>query len=213
MLRLSSFRDYEKSLIKAILEFWFWDAKLEKRVLLLTGSPGIGKTSVLLKTVEALKAKDYSVGGMISREVRSCGRRVGFEILDLGSSRRGWLAHVNQKVGPQVGKYRVNLADLDNIGAEAILKAIAECDVIAIDEIGPMELFSEKFRLAVKRAVESPKPIIGVVHWKAKHRLIDEVKAREDAEIYAVTYENRDRIHEAILVKAIEYFESKRKSD
>ncbi|MEM3697368.1 MAG: NTPase [Candidatus Bathyarchaeia archaeon] len=180
---------------------------MEKRVLLLTGSPGIGKTTVLLKVVEALKAKGYSVGGMISREVRSCGARVGFEILDLGSGSRGWLAHVNQKMGPQVGKYRVNLADLDGIGVEAILKAIAECDVVAIDEIGPMELFSEKFRLTVKKAVESDKLVIGVVHWKAKHRLIEEVKAREDAEIYAVTYENRDRIHEVVLEKAIKCLE------
>ncbi|MEM3700860.1 MAG: NTPase [Candidatus Bathyarchaeia archaeon] len=182
-----------------------------KRLLLLTGVPGIGKTTVLLRTVEALKAKGYSVGGMVSREVRSCGARIGFEILDLGSDRRGWLAHINQKVGPQIGKYRVNLADLDAIGAEAILKAIEECDVIAVDEIGPMELFSEKFRLAVKRAVESTKPIIGVVHWKAKHMLIDEVKAREDAEIYAVTYENRDRMHEVILEKAIKHLELKKR--
>jgi nucleoside-triphosphatase len=172
---------------------------VKKRLLLLTGSPGIGKTTVLLRTVEALKFKDYSVGGMVSREVRSCGMRVGFEILDLGTNRRGWLAHVNQKVGPQVGKYRVNLEDLDVVGAEAILKAVEECDVVAIDEIGPMELFSEKFRLAVKKAVESNKLVIGVVHWKAKHRLIDEVKAREDAEIYAVTYENREKIQDVIV--------------
>ncbi|MGB9756561.1 MAG: nucleoside-triphosphatase, partial [Candidatus Bathyarchaeales archaeon] len=78
----------------------------EKRVLLLTGSPGIGKTTVLLKASTALKAKGYSVGGMISREVRLCGTRVGFEILDLKSGTRGWLAHVNQPTGPQVGKYR-----------------------------------------------------------------------------------------------------------
>jgi nucleoside-triphosphatase len=102
------------------------------------------------------------------------------------------------------------LEDLDAVGAEAILKAVRECDVIAIDEIGPMELFSEKFRLAVKKAVESSKLIIGVVHWKARHRLIDEVKAREDVEICAVTYENRDKIHEAIVEKVVEYFKLKK---
>jgi nucleoside-triphosphatase len=44
---------------------------LQKRIFLLTGSPGVGKTTLLLKVVEALRAKGYSVGGMISREVRS----------------------------------------------------------------------------------------------------------------------------------------------
>lgn len=114
--------------------------------MLLTGSPGVGKTTVLLKTVEALKAKGYNVGGMISREARVGGTRVGFEILDLTSSKHGWLAHVNQKSGPQVGKYRVNLEDLDEIGAEAIKKAVENFDVVAVDEIGPMELFSGRRR-------------------------------------------------------------------
>jgi len=177
---------------------------LKKRVLLITGSPGTGKTSVLLKTVDALKARGYSVGGVISREARVGWARVGFEILDLGSGRRGWLAHMNRKIGPRVGKYRVNLEDLDNIGANAILNAAENFDVVAIDEIGPMELFSEKFKEAVKRAVESGKLVIGVVHWKAKDMLVEEVKNREDTEIIVVTYENRDNLHEAIIEKAMD---------
>jgi nucleoside-triphosphatase len=173
--------------------------------LLLTGSPGVGKTTVLMRTVEALKGKAYSVGGMVSREVRSCGARVGFEILDLGSGKRGWLAHVNQKSGPQVGRYRVNLEDLDGVGVEAIEKAVENFDVVAIDEIGPMELFSERFREAVRGAVESGKLLVGIVHWKAKDRLIDEVKKREDAETIAVTQENREKLHQTIVEKAVEF--------
>jgi nucleoside-triphosphatase len=178
---------------------------LKKRVLLLTGSPGVGKTTVLLRVVESLKSKGYSVGGMVSREVRSRGSRVGFELLDLSSDRRGWLAHVNQKSGPQVGRYRVNLEDLDCVGVEAIVKAAENFDVVAIDEVGPMELFSEKFRKAVETAVESRKLVVGVVHWKARNRLIDEVKGREDTEIITVTSENRNGLHKSIVEKAVEF--------
>jgi len=181
--------------------------QLKKRLLFLTGSPGVGKTTVLLRVMESLKVKGYSVGGMLSSEVRSDGVRVGFEVLDLSSGRRGWLAHVNQPSGPQVGKYRVNLEDLNSIGAEAIMEAVDKCDVIAIDEVGPMELFSERFREAVKRAVECGKVVVGVVHWKAKNRLIEEVKAREDTEIITVTRENRDKLHESIAGKAMEFVE------
>jgi len=182
---------------------------LEKHVLLLTGSPGVGKTTVLLRVVESLKTKGYSVGGMISREVRSGGARVGFEVLDLSSDRRGWLAHVNQPSGPQVGKYRVNLEDLNGIGAEAIMEAVDKRDVIAIDEVGPMELFSEKFKEAVKRAVECGKVVVGVVHWKARDRLIEEVKKREDAEVIVVTIENRNKLHETIIEKAVKFLKLK----
>lgn len=178
---------------------------MKKRLLFITGSPGSGKTTVLLKAIEALKARGHRVGGMISREARTSGTRVGFEILDLGSGRRGWLAHVNQKQGPRVGRYRVNLEDLNDIGAGAILKAVENFDVIAIDEIGPMELHSERFKEAVKRVVESGTLVIGTVHWKARDKLIERIKAREDAEIYRVTYENRGNLHETIVEKAVEF--------
>lgn len=174
---------------------------MKKRLLLLTGSPCVGKTTVLLKVVEALRAKGYSVGGMVSREVRGCGGRVGFEVMDLNSGRCGWLAHANQKNGPRVGRYEVNLKDLENVGVKAIVEAVDSLEVVAIDEVGPMELFSEKFREAVKKAAEGDKLVIGVVHWKARDKLIDEIKTREDAEIMLVTCENRDRLPEAIVEK------------
>jgi len=182
---------------------------LKKRVLLLTGNPGIGKTTVLLKVADALKVKGYSVGGMISREVRSCGERVGFEILDLNSNAHGWLAHVKQSSGPRVGRYHVNLIDLERTGVGAILNAVKECDVICIDEIGPMELFSERFKEVVRRAVECEKLVVGVIHWKAKDKLIEDVKSRVDVEIVAVTFENRDKLAESLLQKAVDFLKVK----
>jgi len=183
---------------------------LEKRLLFLTGNPGVGKTTILLKVAEELKARGYSVGGMISREVRSGGTRVGFEILDLNSNQKGWLARVAQSNGPQVGKYRVNIKDLNDIGVNAILKAVESLDVVIIDEIGPMELFSEIFREAVKKAFENAKSVIGVVHWKAKDKLIEDLKERKDAEIIEVTYENRNRLYKSIVEKAVEYLQAKK---
>jgi nucleoside-triphosphatase len=177
---------------------------LQKRIILLTGSPSIGKTTVLLRVVEDLKARGHKIGGMVSREVCSCGTRVGFEIMDVSDGLRGWLAHVSQKSGPQVGKYRVNLADLDNVGVRAIVNALGNSDILVIDEIGPMELFSENFREAVREVVESKKPAIAVVHWKARDIFIDQVKSREDAETYVVTIENRESLHEVAVKKAVE---------
>jgi nucleoside-triphosphatase len=163
-----------------------------KRVLLLTGGPGVGKTTLLTKAVTILKERGFSVGGMVSREAREGGVRVGFEIVDLGSGRRGWLAHVKQEVGPRVGKYRVNLEDLENIGVQAIEFAVEHCDVIVIDEVGPMELFSQEFRETTRKALESPKQVIAVVHFKAQDKLINDAKTMKDSEMFTVTPENRN---------------------
>jgi nucleoside-triphosphatase len=174
---------------------------------LLTGSPGVGKSTVLLHIVEALRARGYSVGGMISREMRTNVARVGFEILSLSSGQQGWLARVNEPVGPQVGRYRVNLRDLDGIGVQAILQAVENSDVVAIDEVGPMELFSGRFQNVVKKAIESRKLVIGVIHLRARNSLIDDLKADADAQVYVVRREDREKLQEAIVERAVEFLE------
>jgi len=182
---------------------------MEKRLLFLTGAPGIGKTTILLKVADDLKSKGYRVGGVLTREIRSCGNRVGFQIIDLKSSRQGWLAHVNLKAGPKVGRYHVNLEDLNSIGATAILNAIKHSDIILIDEVGPMELFSERFKDALRKAVESRKIVIGTIHWKMRSKIIEEIRRREDAKIYVVTRENRNKLPN-IIVAQVSNFEKGR---
>jgi len=176
---------------------------LKKRIILLTGAPGVGKTSVLLRVIDCLRSRGYSVGGMVSQDVRVGNSRVGFEVLDIGTGRKGWLARVAQKEGPQVGRYRVNIGDLDNIGATAIADAVANSAVVAIDEIGPMELCSQKFKDVVGKAVESSKLVLCVVHWKAADNLASEIRGRDDAEIIVVSIENRGRIDTYVCEKAV----------
>ena len=178
-----------------------------KRLIFVTGRPGIGKTSVLLRAVDDLKNRGYRIGGMISREVREGGVRVGFEIMDFSTGQRGWLAHVNQSTGPQVGKYRVNLTDLNAIGASSIISAVTNADIIMVDEIGPMELFSQAFREAVVQAIESNKPMLGTTHFRFKNPLINTIKAREDAEILTVTYKNRESLHNLVVDKIVQFLQ------
>lgn len=172
-----------------------------RHIFFITGPPGIGKTTILLKAAEALEKKGYKLGGMLTREAREKGTRVGFEIIDYETKKYGWLAHVQQPNGPQVGKYRVNLADLESIGASAIRNAVARAEIIVIDEVGPMELHSTVFREAVTEALVSGKPVLGVVHERTQDKLINAIRKNDDAEIIQATRVNREQIHNHLIEK------------
>jgi len=169
-----------------------------KKFFFLTGRPGVGKTTVLLRIVERLRKEGLKIGGMVSREVREKGARVGFEVIDLANGRGGWLAHVNQPVGPKLGKYRVCLEDLESIGVNAIIRAVKEADIVVIDEVGPMELLSQAFKKALIESLKSEKTILGTIHSRAKTPLITEIKEREDVAIIEVTHKNREELPEKI---------------
>lgn len=170
----------------------------------LTGRPGIGKTTVLRNAMKTLSDFGYKAGGVYCPEIRVKGVRLGFEIIDIMTEKRGILAHIDQPTGPRVSRYRVNLKNLSEIGAAAIDRALIEGDYIVIDEVGPMELYSNEFGEAVLRAVEDPKPILGVIHWKMQHPLVRMIKSRKDVKVHEVTFNNRKTLHSVVVKEVLE---------
>ncbi len=175
-------------------------------VWLITGPPAIGKSTVLSRVILSLRTSGLIVGGCTAKEVRESKARTGFEIVDLLTGRQGELASVKRRIGPKVGKYRVNLRGLAEVGATALLEAIERAEVMVIDEIGPMELISPDFRRAAERCLESRKPILAVVHENMKDPLADKFDRVAGMSLYTVTLQNRDHLAESIsgaILKAV----------
>ncbi len=145
----------------------------------LTGAPGSGKSTVLMKAIGRLKAEGLRIGGIATPEIRVRGYRTGFSVIDLSSRKRGILASIDQPEGPRVGKYRVNIEDFERVALPALAYAQEGCDVICIDELGTMEFFSRAFKQKIKEILNSEKPLIAVVHRN-----------------YARNYEKYGRVHE-----------------
>ena len=161
--------------------------------IFLTGKPGSGKSTVLMKVIESLKRRGLKIGGIITPEIRVKGKRIGFKVIDVYSNEEGVLASIGQKSGPRVGKYRIDLKDFERVALKALDFALNDCDVICVDELGKMELFSEKFERKIEEILRSSKPAIIVLH----RNLIE--RYEKYGKVIWVTVENRDKLPEEIL--------------
>lgn len=164
------------------------------RVWVVTGAPGTGKTTVLAQVIRAVQAAGHVVGGMLSSEVRERGDRTGFRLLDVASGRSGVLASTTLPAGPRIGRYRVNLRDLAEIGASALRTAAEGASLVVCDEVGPMELYSPEFRRAVDFVLASPTPMLSVVHARARDPLVERVRSAAGSAVIEVTVGNRETL-------------------
>lgn len=158
--------------------------------ILLTGLPGCGKTTAVVKIVASLDKTN--VAGFYTEEIREAGRRKGFRWHRL-DGRSGILAHVDIKSRHRVSKYGVDIESFDREVVPAIDPQITRAELFAVDEIGTMECFSDKFIQTVRRLFTSDACVLAAVALKGGG-LIQEVKSYPTVKLLHLTVENRDEI-------------------
>ncbi|MCX5999829.1 MAG: NTPase, partial [Chloroflexi bacterium] len=176
-----------------------------RRVCLLSGPPGVGKTTLIREAISKLSG---GAGGFYTREIRRESVRQGFEIVTLeGSS--AILAHVDIRGQHRVGKYGVDINNLNNVGVSALHKAVRDCDIVVIDEIGKMELFSPMFREAVLETLDSARKVLGTI-MLSPHPWADQIKNDPRVALLMMSRANRDRMLSTVSAWLNDRLETKR---
>jgi nucleoside-triphosphatase len=98
----------------------------------------------------------------------------------------------------RVSKYGVDIASLDRVGVSALNQAAKECNLVIVDEIGKMELFSANFREAVWQVISSGKKVLGTIMFQA-NPWADAIKRQPQVNLVEVTRANYHRVLEEIL--------------
>jgi len=166
-----------------------------KQVYLLTGRPGTGKTSLIKQAIAGVRGE---VGGFYTEEIRSGGAREGFRLVSL-DGQEAILAHIDTPSPYRVSKYGVDIDSLDRVGVAALNQAAKECNLVVVDEIGKMELFSANFREAVWQIINSGKKVLGTIMFQA-NPWADAIKRQPQVNLVEVTRANYQRVLAELLV-------------
>jgi nucleoside-triphosphatase THEP1 len=166
--------------------------------ILITGVPKSGKSTLIERVLDNL---DIAKKGFITKEVREYGQRTGFEIVT-STGGKSLLASVHIDSSINVSRYFVDVS-----GFEAMLPPLFNIDdeLLYIDEIGQMELYSDKFQDLARRYLDSPNHFLGTLSRVYSHPLIDEIRRRDDVSIFDLTSENRKETFEKIQAFVLDY--------
>ncbi len=157
--------------------------------LLITGPPGVGKTTIIRKVCRQLAV--LRPVGFFTQEVCEGGRRVGFKLVSL-DGREETLSHVRIDSPHRVGKYGVDVDGFDAFLETLDLTGFPGSPVV-IDEIGKMELLSQSFRRLIANQLDRPEPLLATIGQRGTG-LLAEIKRRPDVILLQVSEKNRETL-------------------
>ncbi|MCE4614133.1 MAG: nucleoside-triphosphatase [Desulfurococcales archaeon] len=168
----------------------------------LTGPPGSGKTTIVKKAVSLLTSRGCEVTGFYTPEVRVGGQRLGFQIEDIETGRKVWLAKRNIGSRFRVGSYGV----LMEAGAfmHEILARSLDSDFIVIDEIGPMELVFSSVEMEMKRILAIAERFLVVYHRRLRNshpEIFNLIKSK--GKTFWIDKDNRDNTWKTVETELI----------
>lgn len=166
-----------------------------RRNILVTGSPGVGKTTLVKRVGHELS--DLQPAGFITEEIRVCGVRKGFSLRSF-DGRSGTLAHVNEASPFRVGKYGVDVAGFERfLGSIGLFESPSR--LIILDEIGKMECYSKTFREKVPLLFTDEQTILVATIARRGEGLISELRRRPDVTLFVMGLKNRDLLVNTVV--------------
>ena len=163
--------------------------------ILLTGRPGVGKTTVVMEFLKRLCG--IPVTGFYTEEIREEGTRKGFLAVTL-DGKDAILSHVEIKSPQRVGKYGVDVRGFETNILPVIDPDLNDAELFIVDEIGKMECFSARFRELILKLLNSEKILLATIAFRG-NPFIESLKKGQDVRIIEVTRSNRDHLADEII--------------
>ncbi|QOR35180.1 AAA family ATPase [Clostridium sp. 'deep sea'] len=166
-----------------------------KKKIFITAKPRTGKSTAIKKVVDLIGKENCY--GFYTEEIRIDGKREGFKIITM-DGREGILASTRSESKVRLSRYGLELDTFEELCISSITNLPNTDKLIIIDEVGPIQMFSESFKKTLIEVIKEPNPIIGTIFFK-DHPWIDEFKNRAEVSLIEITFDNRDEIPKKLI--------------
>ena len=164
--------------------------------VLVTGAPGIGKTTLIKHLIRDLTP--LIVRGFYKEAIYENSICKGFRLITIDHHEQ-ILAHVYFEGPDRIDQYGINLDGFDALVSKE-LALNNGIELYIVDEIGRMECLSKKFCQQINSILDSDTPLIGTIANSPvpdMHILRD----RPDTSIIRMTQKNRNTAWKNVLVE------------
>jgi len=170
---------------------------------LLTGAVGAGKTTAAERVAGLARRRRLVCGGLLAPALTNqSGIKIGVWGVDLLTGERRTLARADREMGgPVVGVYSFDAAVL-MWANHALEKAVGACDLLIVDEIGKLELWSHTGLAPIVPRLASGEVKCALALARAS--LLAELQARlgsVEQMVFELYAENREELPSQILAR------------
>jgi nucleoside-triphosphatase THEP1 len=159
--------------------------------ILLTGPPKSGKTTLLANLLDAVPSKR----GLVAKEIRVQGERIGFDLVD-NTSRTAPLSRIGKPTPYPVSRYFVDVEALDNFIEP--LFSFEPHQLLYIDEIGQMQLYSSRFKELLNAYLDASNDFLGTITSVYQNEFVEGIRSRKDILLCVITPDNRTELEQGL---------------
>lgn len=168
-------------------------------IILLTGKPGIGKSTVIEKFIRlnTLPSTWVVTTAILQPET---GLRLGFQANNSDGEEQIISHKKTIQSDKVIGENRVDvdIEAVDAMFANALDQAIQSNEkLVIIDEIGPIQLLSEEFSDSLKHAFSTHADIVASIHYSDER--LSEYRTSPNNLLLEVTEDNRNMLPDALV--------------
>ncbi|MFX1480077.1 MAG: nucleoside-triphosphatase [Promethearchaeota archaeon] len=168
--------------------------------ILLTGPPRCGKSTLIMKVINYCKENEITVDGFLTPEVKEGTKRIGFDIKRISTNERRMLARIgNYSTQYRLGKYHVFIWEFEKIITKLERLEFKESSIVVVDEIGKMELYSQKFQKLIKFLFKLDANIIATIGQGLKHPIKDYLLNLPEILLFTLNRENLQTVQQKVL--------------